>query len=111
MKNTIKKEIEFGPINFGIPLEEDNFSQYIQFIFPNSEMNTSSALNLHPFNLSWGEKRRLNLSSLFAYSPRIFLFDEPFTGQDYVVREKLIKNIKSIASSFEIPVSKSSFMA
>ncbi|MBN2155389.1 MAG: ABC transporter ATP-binding protein [Candidatus Lokiarchaeota archaeon] len=99
LKNTIKKEIEFGPKNFGIRIEEDQIQRYLEFIFSTSQANFKALFELHPFNLSWGEKRRLNLASLFAYSPSIYLFDEPYTGQDYIVRTKLLKIIKSISEN------------
>jgi energy-coupling factor transporter ATP-binding protein EcfA2 len=37
----------------------------------------------HPFRLSWGEKRRLNLISVILHQPRLLLLDEPFAGQDW----------------------------
>lgn len=37
----------------------------------------------HPFRLSWGEKRRLNLISAVLHRPRLLLLDEPFAGQDW----------------------------
>ena len=97
LKNTIKKEIEFGPKNFQVSIEENGLENYTQFIFPTSKQDPNILLKLNPFNLSWGEKRRLNLVSLFAYSPSVYLFDEPFTGQDYLVRKRLLENMKSIA--------------
>jgi energy-coupling factor transport system ATP-binding protein len=36
----------------------------------------------HPYQLSYGEKRRLNLVSVLSYSPRILLLDEMLIGQD-----------------------------
>ncbi len=36
----------------------------------------------HPFALSWGEKRRLNLISAVLHRPQLLLLDEPFAGQD-----------------------------
>ncbi|MGI6647985.1 MAG: ABC transporter ATP-binding protein [Bacillota bacterium] len=36
----------------------------------------------NPFTLSLGEKKRLTLVSLLAYSPRILILDEPLVGQD-----------------------------
>jgi len=36
----------------------------------------------HPYKLSYGEKRRLNLISILSYQPRLLLLDEIFIGQD-----------------------------
>jgi len=36
----------------------------------------------HPYRLSYGEKRRLNLVSVLSYSPRILILDEMLIGQD-----------------------------
>ncbi len=37
----------------------------------------------HPYRLSWGQKRRLNLISAILHWPRLLLLDEPFAGQDW----------------------------
>jgi energy-coupling factor transport system ATP-binding protein len=36
----------------------------------------------HPYRLSYGEKRRLNLVSVLAHNPRLILLDEVLVGQD-----------------------------
>ncbi|MEA3340380.1 MAG: ABC transporter ATP-binding protein, partial [Chloroflexota bacterium] len=36
----------------------------------------------HPYRLSYGEKRRLNLISALAHAPRLILLDEVLIGQD-----------------------------
>lgn len=36
----------------------------------------------HPYRLSYGEKRRLNLASILSYQPRLILLDEILIGQD-----------------------------
>ena len=36
----------------------------------------------HPYRLSYGEKRRLNLVSALAHDPCLILLDEPLIGQD-----------------------------
>jgi energy-coupling factor transport system ATP-binding protein len=36
----------------------------------------------HPYKLSYGQKRRLNLISVLAYRPRLILLDEVLIGQD-----------------------------
>ncbi|HHW54655.1 MAG: ATP-binding cassette domain-containing protein [bacterium] len=38
--------------------------------------------DVNPFTLSLGEKKRLTLVSVLAYSPQILLLDEPLVGQD-----------------------------
>lgn len=37
----------------------------------------------NPFTLSLGEKKRLTLVSVLAYSPAILILDEPLVGQDH----------------------------
>ena len=37
----------------------------------------------HPYRLSWGQKRRLNLISAVLHDPTLLLLDEPFAGQDW----------------------------
>jgi len=87
-KSTIKDEILYGPKNFSIvneiPLD------YIQKLM-NLVGNESEIKN--PFKLSWGQKRRLNLSSIFVYSPEIILLDEPFIGQDQKTIDTLIETL------------------
>ena len=39
-------------------------------------------MEVHPFQLSFGQKKRLNLASVLAYEPRILFLDEIFIGQD-----------------------------
>jgi len=36
----------------------------------------------HPYRLSYGEKRRLNLTAMLTYTPDLFLLDEILIGQD-----------------------------
>jgi energy-coupling factor transporter ATP-binding protein EcfA2 len=36
----------------------------------------------HPYRLSYGQKRRLNLVSILGHSPRLILLDEVLIGQD-----------------------------
>ena len=45
-------------------------------------MSLAELSQRNPFLLSWGQKRRLNLASIFSYNPELLLIDEPFIGQD-----------------------------
>ncbi len=104
LKNKIIEELEFGPKNFGLLdlLDEKLIDELISLIFSSQEQVLIDALeqrsltDLNPFQLSWGQKRRLNLASLYAYSPLIYLLDEPFTGQDFHVRKEIIDTLLGI---------------
>jgi energy-coupling factor transport system ATP-binding protein len=87
-KPTIKEEVLYGPTNFGILKEIDKkyVSKLIQLIGNEDEEK-------NPFNLSWGQKRRLNLSSIFVYNPDIILLDEPFIGQDQKTIDSLVETL------------------
>ncbi|MFX0070060.1 MAG: energy-coupling factor ABC transporter ATP-binding protein, partial [Candidatus Hermodarchaeota archaeon] len=87
-KSTIKDEILYGPINFGMlkDISKEYLSRLINLIGNEDE-------NKNPFNLSWGQKRRLNLSSIFVYNPEIILLDEPFIGQDQRTIDSLIETL------------------
>jgi energy-coupling factor transport system ATP-binding protein len=87
-KHTIREEILYGPINFGISdlIKEEYISKLIELIGNESE-------DKNPFNLSWGQKRRLNLSSIFVYNPDIILLDEPFIGQDQRTIDSIIETL------------------
>ncbi len=84
-KNTIRDEILYAPKNFNIQnqIDEENLNQLMRMV-GNVEYDRN------PFNLSWGQKRRLNLSSIFIYDPEIILLDEPFIGQDQKTIDELI---------------------
>ncbi len=101
LKNTIKKELEFGPKNFGLLdlLDESKINELINLIFSSQEprlrlkSENIPITDINPFNLSWGQKRRLNLASIYAYQPVIYLLDEPFTGQDFRVRKTIMDTL------------------
>jgi energy-coupling factor transport system ATP-binding protein len=52
----------------------------------------------HPFRLSWGQKRRLNLISAILHRPRLLLLDEPFAGQDWENVSFLLAAIRGVLS-------------
>ena len=88
LNSTIKDEILYGPKNFGIleNIPEDYMAKLIRII--GKEKSTKN-----PFKLSWGQKRRLNLSSIFVYNPEIILLDEPFIGQDQRTIDSLVETL------------------
>ena len=87
-KPTIKEELLYGPRNFGIikDVSENYLSKLTNLIGKESPTK-------NPFKLSWGQKRRLNLGSVFIYNPEIILLDEPFIGQDQRTIDSLIETL------------------
>jgi len=53
----------------------------------------------HPYRLSWGQKRRLNLISVILHRPRLLLLDEPFAGQDWENVTFLLDAIDTVLGS------------
>lgn len=53
-----------------------------------------------PFLLSVGQKRRVAISSLLATGVKVFLLDEPTTGQDWYNRKMLGEELRSIDATF-----------
>ena len=87
-KSTLKEEILYAPHNFQIldKISNDYLNKLIKLTgVEDQERN--------PFQLSWGQKRRLNLSSIFIYNPEVILLDEPFIGQDQNTIDSLIETL------------------
>ena len=77
-ERTVGDELEFGPRNLG--LMDEALGRGISAIA--SEYGLIDLLEVHPFRLSLGQKRRLNVASVQVTAPRLLMLDEPFIGQD-----------------------------
>ena len=75
---TVREELAFGPGNLGLlgPEVQSRIDRL------SGEYGLSGLLDTHPFRLSLGQKRRLNVASVQASSPPLLMLDEPFIGQD-----------------------------
>ncbi len=57
-----------------------------------------------PRTFSGGEAQRVALSRAFAMSPRIALFDEPFSAMDRQLRKDLVADVRTFVGELGIPL-------
>lgn len=89
---TVEKDICFGPINFGVPLEEakDIAENVIKQVGLSPDILLKS-----PFSLSGGQKRRVAIAGILAMKPNVLVLDEPGAGLDPAGKKEIMDLIAS----------------
>ncbi len=88
--STVWEEVAFALRNFGY--EESVVRRRVEWAL--NFMELMDYAESSPFLLSGGEKKRLALAIVLAWSPEVIALDEPTTGQDQLQKEKLMQMIK-----------------
>lgn len=76
---TVREELQFAPVNLGLP--QDEVTKSVDRVAEDLEL--TPYLNLNPFSLSQGLRRRVAFGSTLTLNPKVLVVDEPTTGQDY----------------------------
>jgi energy-coupling factor transporter ATP-binding protein EcfA2 len=76
--DSVWEEATFAARNFGA-LDETTEARASELL---ARCGLGDRLDDHPYRLSYGQKRRLNLISVLGYAPRLILVDEILIGQD-----------------------------
>ncbi len=90
-EETVYKDIAFGPKNMGLVPEEIDRRVREAAGFVGL---TEQQLQVSPFDLSGGQKRRVAIAGVIAMEPEVLILDEPTAGLDPVGRAGILKNIE-----------------
>ncbi len=76
--DSVWEEAIFAPRNFGV-LDQATETRVVELL---ERCGLGDRRDDHPYRLSYGQKRRLNLVSVLSHAPRLILLDEVLIGQD-----------------------------
>lgn len=91
-EETVYKDIAFGPKNMGLKPEEIDRRVREAAGFVGL---TEAQLEVSPFDLSGGQKRRVAIAGVIAMEPEVLILDEPTAGLDPVGRADILANIEA----------------
>ena len=91
-EETVYKDIAFGPKNMGLKPEEVDRRVREAAGFVGL---TEAQLEVSPFDLSGGQKRRVAIAGVIAMEPEVLILDEPTAGLDPIGRAEILANIES----------------
>jgi iron(III) transport system ATP-binding protein len=87
---TVEKNIRFGLRNKSILEQKERTKELLALI------GLLGMEERYPHSLSGGQQQRVALARAMAPKPKLLLLDEPFSGLDAVMREKLVPEIREI---------------
>jgi len=76
---SVTAELAFGPANLKLPPEEitERIAHALEFF------DIKQYADMHPYRLSFPLRKLVGIASVFTMGPKVFVLDEPTTGQDH----------------------------
>lgn len=98
---SVIKDVEFGPRNLGLSnleVEKRSFDALKQVRL------SDDLLDVAPFALSGGQKRRVAIAGVLAMQPEVLILDEPTAGLDPAGRTEILELLKKLHEENNITV-------
>ncbi len=98
---SVIKDVEFGPRNLGLSnleIEKRSFDALKQVGL------SDDLLDVAPFALSGGQKRRVAIAGVLAMQPEVLILDEPTAGLDPAGRTEILELLKKLHEETNITV-------
>lgn len=89
---TVVDELEFGPRNLGLSEEEisERREQAIEFF------GLEAYRDRHPYRIGFPLRKLVGMASIYTMKPKVFILDEPTTGQDNITTRKVYRLIERL---------------
>ena len=100
-EETVYKDIAFGPRN--MKLDEAEIDRRVREAAASVGL-TEAQLQVSPFDLSGGQKRRVAIAGVMAMEPEVLILDEPAAGLDPAGRAEILQNIEDYRRSHNATV-------
>ncbi|MDD3270095.1 MAG: ATP-binding cassette domain-containing protein [Syntrophomonadaceae bacterium] len=91
---TVKDNVLYG-------LRKDAKTEYTKVI---EMLGLQDVLHKRPHELSGGYKSRASLARALVPQPQILLMDEPLTGMDVVLKERILPDFRRVLKELQVPV-------
>lgn len=88
---TVRKDISFGPKNMGLDQKEidERVLESLRFVGLPEDI-----LDVSPFDISGGQKRRVAIAGIMAMRPEILVLDEPAAGLDPSGKKEIFDRLR-----------------
>lgn len=92
-ETTVINDVQFGPKNLGLQQLEVELRSFNALKMCSID---DSLLDVSPFALSGGQKRRVAIAGVLAMQPEVLILDEPAAGLDPAGRDEILGLLKKL---------------